>query len=103
MINDEIIELIEPTPVIKKKECKIAALVIALGLTYGSFMVAALIWYLYDLFFGVGALLISYLVIGIIRSKLRNSAIPLTQQEYQYSDKAIATWFVSRRLLCDMG
>ncbi len=102
MINDEIIELIEPTPELKKKECKTFALLITIGLTYGSFIVAAIIWSMYDLFFAVGALLISYLIIGIIRSKLRNSAIPLTQQEYQYSDKAIATWYVARRLLCEI-
>jgi len=102
MINDEIIEQIEPTPELKKKECKTIALLIALSLTYGPFVIAALIWYLHDLFFAVGALLISYLVIGIIRSKLRNSAVPLKQQEHQYSDNAIAIWFVSRRLLCDL-
>jgi len=35
---------------------------------------------------------------GIIRSKLRNSVIPLTQQEYHYNDEAIANWYTAKRL-----
>lgn len=100
-MHDDVIEQIEPTPELKKKECRFTALLITLGLKFGSFGIAGTVWYLYDLFFAVGALLISYLIIGIIRSKLRNSAIPRTQQEFQYSDSAIAAWYVSRRLLCD--
>lgn len=102
MINDEIIEPIEPTPRLKRRKCRLLAKLIAVGLSYGPLVIAAGIWYKYDLFFAVGALLISYLVLGIIRSKLRNSAIPSTQQEFQYSDEAIATWYVSRRVLCDL-
>lgn len=101
-MHDDIIDQIEPTPKLKKRECRFTALLITLGLRFGSFAVTGTVWYLYDLFFAVGALLISYLIIGIIRSKLRNSAIPSTQQEFQYSDSAIAAWYVSRRLLCDL-
>jgi len=101
-MHDDILEQIEPTPELKKSECRFIALIIALGLKFGSFAIAGIVWYLYDLFFAVAALLISYLIIGIIRSKLRNSAIPRTQQEFQYSDSAIAAWYVSRRLLCDI-
>jgi len=95
-MND--IPMIEPTPEIKNHRCKMMAYVIAASLSYGTWVIAALLWYKYDLFFAVAGLLISYVVLGIIRSKVRNSVIPLTQQEYQYTDMAIASWYVAKRL-----
>lgn len=100
MPND-FIPFIEPTPEPVRTRCKIAVWLLASSLSYGVFIVAAATWYLYDGFYGAGALIISYLVMGIIRSKLRNSAIPVEQQEYNYTDHAVAAWYVSRALLCD--
>ncbi len=74
------------------------AYAIKIVLSYGSLIVAALLWYKYDLFFATAGLLISFVVLGIVRSKLRNSVIPRVQQEYQYSDMAIAEWYVAKRL-----
>lgn len=93
--------MIEPTPKLKSLRCKAAAMAITLFFKTGSFLVAAAVWYLYDLLFGASALLISYLIIGIVRAKMRNSVIPLKQQEYAYTDSAIATWYVAKALLCD--
>jgi hypothetical protein len=92
---------IEPTPVVKNRRCKIFVYAISISLGYGPAVAAAVIWYKYDLFFAVAALLIGYIIFGIIRSKLRNSVIPTRQQEYQYSDKEIASWYVARRLCFD--
>jgi len=36
-------------------------------------------------------MVLSFLIVGIIRSKLRNSVIPAKQREYQYNDKGIAS------------
>jgi hypothetical protein len=99
-MNDDTIHIIEPTPKLKQKRCKALAYGIAFGLGFGPYLIAAYIWYRNDLFFAIASLLIAYLVIGIVRSKLRNSAIPLSQQEYHYTDRAIAAWFVSKILLC---
>ncbi|MDX1295180.1 MAG: hypothetical protein R3302_02865 [Sulfurimonadaceae bacterium] len=99
-MHDKPIEIIEPTPKLKQKRCKALAHAIAFGLGFGPYIIAAYIWYSNDLFYGLASLLIAYLVIGIVRSKLRNSAIPLSQQEYHYTDRAIAAWFVSKILLC---
>ena len=63
---------------------------------------AAGAWYLYDWFYAIAALLSSYIILGIVRAKIRNISIPPMQQEYQYTDLAIAKWFIVRRMLCDL-
>jgi len=95
------IPLIEPTPEIKNRRCKMIAYAIKIILSYGVWIVAAVLWFKYDLFFGVAGLLITFVVLGIVRSKIRNSVIPQTQQEYQYTDLAIAQWYVAKRLCFD--
>ncbi len=100
MKHDDIIDLIESTPVLKTRRCKILSRLIAFCLTFGSVLLALGTWYLYNLLYAGAALIIGYLVIGIIRSKMRNSVIPRMQQEYHYTDRAIADWFVAKELLC---
>jgi hypothetical protein len=97
-MQETIIPQIEPTPAFKSRKCRILIFALALSLTYGALITAALVWILYDIFFAAAALLIGYLVIGIFRSKMRNSSIPKAQQEYHYTDKAIAAWYLSRTL-----
>lgn len=99
-MKDESIEIIEPTPEPESLRCKLAVYAIAAALYAGPYIVALATWYRFDLFFGAGAFLIAYLVIGIIRAKLRNGVVPLLQQEYHYTDKAIAAWFVVKGLMC---
>ena len=96
MKNDTILELIQPTPTLYSKKCKILTKLLSYTLSYFHYVFALLIWYMYDYFFAISALLLSFIVMGIVRSKLRNLSIPLKQQEYQYSDSAIATWFMAR-------
>jgi len=93
---------IEPTPEPVKPLCRFAAKALGGLLSYGTYLLAAGAWYLYDWFYAVAALLLGFVVFGIVRAKLRNAAIPPGQQEYQYTDQAIAKWFVVRRLLCDL-
>lgn len=97
-MQETIIPQIEPTPNFKSRKCRLLTKTMTLALTYGPFALAAVVWYLYDTFFAVAALLIGYLVIGILRSKMRNTSIPKAQQEYHYTDNAIVSWYLSRTL-----
>jgi hypothetical protein len=56
------------------------------------------IWYFYDFFIALLSLVLTFIIMGIIRSKLRNAVIPFNQREYQYNDKAIADWYVAKEL-----
>ncbi len=95
MQNDFIPE-IEPTPVFTSKECTFLVNVIAFKLTYMPIILTLIVVFSVDYFYAAATLLVSYLVTGIIRAYMRNNSIPKKQQEYSYSDKAIASWFLYR-------
>lgn len=96
------IPTIEPTPEPQKPMCRILAKALGYFLSYGTYLFAAAAWYFYDLFHAAAALLLAFVVIGIVRAKIRNSVIPIQQQEYQYTDQAIGKWFIVRGMLCDL-
>ncbi len=96
--STDYIELIEPTPTLTTRKCKLLAKSIAAVLWTTPWLAALTGWYCYDLFTGIVILGITYLIIGIIRSKLRTSSIPPHQLEYNYTDTAIAVWFTAKRL-----
>jgi hypothetical protein len=97
MTNDYI-PFIEPTPTIYSKKCKLYTSLLTYALKSANYVVALVVWYRFDYFFAIASFLIGFIIMGIVRSKLRNSVIPLTQQEYHYSDEAIATWYMARRI-----
>ena len=96
------IPLIEPTPEPAKPLCRFAAKLLGWLLSYGTYVLALAAWHYYDWFHALAALLLGFVLFGIVRAKIRNVSIPLRQQEYQYTDQAIAKWFIVRRLLCDV-
>lgn len=98
MENKDYIELIQPTPQLKTKRCRFLAKSIAVALFALPYIVTLLLWYSYDLFIGIVGFGLTYLITGIVRSKLRTLAIPPHQLEYNYSDSAIAIWFAAKRL-----
>ncbi len=100
-MQNDFIPHIEPTPILNKKECRLFAQLLALILRFGSIFLSLIIWLSYDLFYGVASFLVFYLVIGIIRSKLLHASIPKAQQEYNYTDEAIATWYIKRVVICE--
>ena len=100
-MKHDFIPNIEPTPKLERKECRFFAFVLTLFLKYAPFILALLIWYAYDLYYGIASFLVFYLIIGIIRSKLLHASIPKVQQEYNYSDDAIASWYVKRVVVCE--
>jgi len=97
-MKNDYINLIEPTPVLHTKKCQFIALIIKLLLQFTPVLVASIIWYLYDYFIAGATLLIMFVVVGIIRAKMRNNVIPLSQREYHYNDEGIAKWFTAKEI-----
>jgi hypothetical protein len=103
MQNDYIenyIEEIELTPTLQSKKCRLIAYAIGILLQTSSFIVALLSWYFYDIYVALATLLVAFIVIGIARSKIRNSVIPISQSERHYNDMEIGKWY-SAKELCD--
>lgn len=96
------INQIEPTPQLKTKKCQYISFIIRVFLQFSLYIISLITWYLYDYFIAIATFLVSIIVIGIIRSQLRNSVIPVSQQEYHYNDKAIADWYTARKLCIEI-
>ena len=101
-MQTDFINQIIPTPILKTTKCKMVSFLLRIFLQFTSSIVALVSWYIYDYFIAAGLLLLSFLIMGIIHSKLRNSVIPKAQQEYQYSTKDIADWYTSRELCIEV-
>jgi len=100
-MQENIIDMIESTPKLHSRKCKGIALLLKIFLQFSTVLSGLLTWYLYDYFIAIAVLLVTFIVIGIIRSKLRNEVIPANQQEYQYNDKGIADWFTAKKICND--
>jgi len=97
-MKTDFIDQIEPTPKLHSKKCKLIAFGIRFFLQYSLYLLVVIMWYEYDYFIAIASLLLGFIVIGIIRSKLRNSVIPPSQREYLYTDQGIADWYTARQL-----
>ena len=97
-MKNDYIDLIEPTPVLETKKCQIIALLLKYFLQFTPLLTALIAWYMYDYFIAGATLLITFVVIGIVRAKMRNSVIPFSQREYHYNDEGIAKWFTAKEL-----
>ena len=100
-MQTDYIDLIEPTPTLSSKKCKAIALGIKIFLQFTTVLVGLVVWYTYDYFIAIATALLSFIVMGIVLSKIRNSVIPPNQREFQYNDKAIADWYVAREICFD--
>lgn len=87
---------IDPTPSLPTRKCRFVAKVLGWTLSYGNYLLALAGWWMVDWFAAIGIFLLGIIIFGIIRSKLRNDAIPPAQREFSYNDYAIATWYLSR-------
>ena len=101
-MQTDYIDLIEPTPKLHTQKCKLISLLIRIFLQFTTFIMALIAWYIYDYFIGGLTLILSFVIMGIIRSKIRNSVIPLKQREYQYNDQGIADWYTARELCIEL-
>ena len=97
-MQDDYIDVIEEAPEIKSKKCKVISLIIKLSLQYSTYAIALITWYLYDYFIAIAVLLLTFIITGIVRSKITHSVIPPHQREYQYSDEEIANWLTVREI-----
>lgn len=96
MNNEHLTFHIDPTPTLPTRQCRLYARLMGYAISYGNYLIAAFVWWKSDWFIAIGALLLGFIVFGIIRSKLRNNSIPIAQRETPYNDYAIATWYLSR-------
>jgi hypothetical protein len=96
MITEPFTFHIDPTPTLPTRKCRFLARALGWTLSYGNYVVALIIWALFDWFFAISSLLLEIIIFGIISSKIRNDAIPMAQREYPYDDYAIATWYLYR-------
>lgn len=101
-MQTDLIELMEPTPKLRTQKCKFIALILRIFLQFTTFTAALITWYFYDYFIAGAILLLSFIIMGIIRSKIRNSVIPIKQREYQYNDQGIADWYTARELCIEI-
>ena len=97
-MQNDYIDLIKPVPKLHSKKCKLLSFLLRIFLQYSTYAIALISWYLYDYFIALAMLVLSFIIIGIIRAKLRNISIPISQQEYQYNDKGIADWFMAKEI-----
>ena len=97
-MQNDFIDMIEPTPKLHSKKCKLVAFLLRVFLQFTTFIISIVTWYLYDLFIASLTLVLTFIIMGIIRSKLRNSVIPPSQSEYQYNDQGIADWYTAKEI-----
>ena len=98
MINDEIIDTKMPIPVFTTRRCRFFALLMSTLLRFGSIIVAIIVAIRYDYFLAIAALLTSYIILGIVRSKIRDMVIPVKLQEFTYSDSDIAKLYLHQEV-----
>ena len=101
-MQTDFIDQIEPTPKLTTTKCQVISFLLRIFFQFTSYIIGVSVWYIYDYFIGIGIFLLSFLVMGIIKSKMRNAVIPKTQQEYNYNDKGIADWYTARELCIEL-
>ncbi len=100
-MQNDFINMLEPTPKLHSKKCKLISFLIRVFLQFSIYIIAFIVWLISDYFIAIATLLLSFIVMGIIRSKIRNSVIPMNQREYQYNDQGIADWFTAKEICND--
>jgi hypothetical protein len=85
-------------PQLQKSSCKLMAICLRLFLQFFSAIATIVAWYIYGYFAAAATLALSFIFMGIIRSKLKNSVIPPQQLEHIYTDKEIAHWYIAKRI-----
>jgi len=99
MKNDyNYIDMREDVPLPNSKICKLISFFIFIFLQFTTFVVSLITLYLYDYFIALLVLVLSFIIMGITRSKISNSVISATQREYQHSDKDIANYYTVKEI-----
>lgn len=91
---EETIELFKPVPKMRNKKERIIQGLLAFVLSFGFLLISLLFWWQTNWYVALFSLPFSYLVIGIISSKLVHLSVPFKQREFHYSSMQIAAWSV---------
>jgi len=97
-VEEFVPDLIEPTPIIKGKKCKVFLFGLYLFIAYAPFIISLLIWYMYSFSIGFSFFLLFTLLMGILISKLRLVSIPKMQREMSYSNMEVARWYLDKNI-----
>jgi hypothetical protein len=100
-MQKDYIDLLESTPTLNSKKCRAISFILMLLLRLTTIISGVIAWYLYDLYVAIATLLVVFIIMGIVRSKLRNSVIPVSQSERHYEDAEIATWYTAKEMCND--
>ena len=95
MESNEILEPFVSLPILETRKEKYLALLLAWALSYGYIIVSLFVWTQSNWYIALSSLLLSYIISGIISSKLLHHFVPYSQHEFAYSSKELATWVVS--------
>ncbi|SMP88664.1 hypothetical protein SAMN06314042_1133 [Epsilonproteobacteria bacterium SCGC AD-308-O04] len=100
-MQNDYIDLVEPTPKLHSKKCRIISFLLRIFLQFSIYLITVIVWVISDFFIALLSLVLSFIIIGIVRSKIRNSVIPTKQREYQYNDQGIADWYTAKEICND--
>ena len=95
-MQENIVKEYEQTPTFSSKKCKAISFIVAFILQYTTILATIITWYRYDYFIALLVATLSFVIVGIVRSKIRNSSIPIKQREFTYSDKETANWYTAK-------
>jgi cytochrome c biogenesis protein CcdA len=87
-------DLYTQTPIPPNKKCKLLHFLLSNFLSFGIYVITLGVWFYYNWYYALSALLLAFIFMGIVRSKLLHSSVPKVQQEFSYSDKDIAAWYL---------
>jgi len=96
-------DLYTQTPEPPNQQCLLLRIVLSIFLSYGIYIITLGVWLVYNWYYALSALLLSFVLMGILRSKLLHASIPKAQQEFTYSDKDIAAWFLHLHICPSKG
>ena len=102
-MDESYIDMLEQTPILLTKKCKTISFLIKTFLQTAAILTALITWYFYDYFIAIGIFLLSFIIMGIVRSKIIHSVISKKQREYNYNDKEIADWFTAKEICLELS
>jgi len=102
-MQTDFINQIEATPKLTTKKCKYISFLLRVFLQFTSYIVGLITWYYYDYFIAIALFLLSFIIMGIVRSKMMHSVIPSSQHEYNYNAQGIADWYTARELCIELN
>ncbi len=92
---------IEVIPEFKDKKCRYLALFFGVLFNISPLIIFVIFTLIYDLYLGLGSLIVGYILVSIYISKLRQSFIPFSQSEFNYTNYQVAKFYVKKEFCND--